>query len=108
MGNDYYNDQMLSKWEDEYLEEHEDKEYDNNYYLEKQDLIYQDILAKIDEDITLDEVNNIIHYLFKRELIQKREAALLLQTLSTVFDKLDAKERVSFIKSLIMTLANFS
>ena len=43
-----------------------------------------------------------------RELIQKREAALLLQTLSTVFDKLDAKERVSFIKSLIMTLANFS
>ena len=54
-----------------------------------QDLIYQDILAKIDEDITLDEVNNIIHY-------------------STVFDKLDAKERVSFIKSLIMTLANFS
>lgn len=73
-----------------------------------QDLIYQDILAKIDEDITLDEVNNIIHYLFKRELIQKREAALLLQTLSTVFDKLDAKERVSFIKSLIMTLANFS
>lgn len=73
-----------------------------------QDLIYQDILAKIDEDITLDEVNNIIHYLFKRELIQKREAALLLQTLSTVFDKLDAKERVSFIKSLIMTLANFN
>ena len=70
-----------------------------------QDLIYQDI---IDEDITLDEVNNIIHYLFKRELIQKREAALLLQTLSTVFDKLDAKERVSFIKSLSMTLANFS
>ena len=25
-----------------------------------------------------------------------------------IFDKLDAKERVSFIKSLIMTLANFS
>ena len=48
-------------------------------------------------EITLKEVNNIIHYLFKRELIQKREAALLLQTLSTVFDKLDAKERVSFM-----------
>lgn len=48
MGNDYYNDQMLSKWEDEYLEEHEDKEYDNNYYLEKQDLIYQD---RVDEEL---------------------------------------------------------
>ena len=48
MGNDYYNDQMLSKWEDEYLEEHENKEYDNNYYLEKQDLIYQD---RVDEEL---------------------------------------------------------
>lgn len=48
MGNDYYNDRMLSKWEDYYLEDHKDKEYDNNYYLEKQDLIYQD---RVDEEL---------------------------------------------------------
>ena len=73
-----------------------------------QNLIYQDILEKINEHTTLEDVNNIVHYLFKRELIQKREAAILLQTLSLIFDKLSTKERIAFIKSLIMTLANFS
>lgn len=73
-----------------------------------QDLIYQDILAKINEQTTLDEINDLVHYLFKRELIQKREATLVLQTMSMIFDKLDIDERVAFIKSLIMTLANFS
>ena len=73
-----------------------------------QNLIYQDILEKINEHTTLEDVNNIVHYLFKRELIQKREAAILLQTLSLIFDKLSTKERIVFIKSLIMTLANFS
>lgn len=56
MGNDYYNDRMLSKWEDEYLEEHEDKEYDNNYYLENQDLIYQD---RVDEELMKGELQCI-------------------------------------------------
>ena len=73
-----------------------------------QNLIYQDILEKINEHTTLEDVNNIVHYLFKRELIQKREAAILLQTLSLIFDKLSTKERIAFIKPLIMTLANFS
>lgn len=48
MDNDYENERALRKWEDYYLEEHEDKEYDNNYYLEKQDLIYQD---RVDEEL---------------------------------------------------------
>ena len=73
-----------------------------------QDLIYQDILAKIDTTITLEELNDMVRYLFNRQIIQKREAALLLQTVSVVFDKLEPKDRVALIKSLIMTLANFS
>lgn len=48
MPNDYENERALRKLEDYYLEEHEDKEYDNNYYLEKQDLIYQD---RVDEEL---------------------------------------------------------
>lgn len=48
MPNDYENERALRKWEDYYLEEHKDKEYDNNYYLEKQDLIYQD---RVDEEL---------------------------------------------------------
>lgn len=48
MDNDYENERALRKLEDYYLEEHKDKEYDNNYYLEKQDLIYQD---RVDEEL---------------------------------------------------------
>ena len=48
MPNDYENERALRKLEDYYLEEQEDKEYDNNYYLEKQDLIYQD---RVDEEL---------------------------------------------------------
>lgn len=73
-----------------------------------QDLIYQDILSKIDTSTTLDELNSMIHYLFNRQIIQKREAALMLQTISVVYNKLEPEERVGLIKSLIMTLANFS
>lgn len=48
MFNDLENERALRKWEDYYLEEYEDKEYDNNNYLEKQDLIYQD---RVDEEL---------------------------------------------------------
>ena len=69
-----------------------------------QDLIYQDILAKI----TFEDFKNIVHYLYKREIIKKREAALMLQTLSVVFDKLEPEDRAELMKSLILTLANFA
>lgn len=39
---------MLKKWEDYYLEEHPQKQYDNNYQLELQDLAYQD---KVDKEL---------------------------------------------------------
>lgn len=43
MGNDYYNDQMLSKWEDEYLEPEEKEEdfidqkmaYEEDFYCDE-------------------------------------------------------------------------
>ena len=73
-----------------------------------QDLIYQDILAKINTETTFDDFRNIIHYLYKREIIKKREAALMLQTISVVFDKLKPDDRVELMKSLILTLANFA
>ncbi len=73
-----------------------------------QDLIYQEILTKINTTTTLDDMNQMIHYMFNRQIIQKREAALLLQTVPMVYSKLKPKERVTFLKSLIITLANFS
>ena len=73
-----------------------------------QDLIYQDILAKINIKTSFEDFKNIVHYLYKREIIKKREAALMLQTLSVVFDKLEPEDRAELMKSLILTLANFA
>jgi len=49
MGNDYYNDRMLSKWEDEYLEPDEEQEDDD--YIEKK--------WAYEEDLYSDEIKGI-------------------------------------------------
>ena len=49
MGNDYYNDRMLSKWEDEYLEPDEEQEDDD--YIEKK--------WAYEEDFYCDEIKGI-------------------------------------------------
>ena len=48
MGNDYYNDRMLSKWEDEYLEPEEKEEDDINERLEYIEDFYCDEIKGID------------------------------------------------------------
>lgn len=47
MGNDYYNDRMLSKWEDEYLEPSEKEEDDINERLEYIEDFYCDEIKGI-------------------------------------------------------------
>lgn len=73
-----------------------------------QDLIYQDILSKISPTTTKEDFKHIIQYLYKHQIIQKREAGLILQTMAFVFDKLKPEERADLMRSLIMTLDNFS
>ena len=71
------------------------------------DLVYQDLAAEIDENTSPAEIKQLIHYLLKRQLISKREAALFLQAAAVAGPKLSAKDRVAFLRSLLMTLANF-
>lgn len=71
-------------------------------------IIYQDMINKINKDISLDEVTVMFHYLLQNGLLQKREAAILMQTASAVYDKLSPDERTDFFQSLFLTLADFS
>lgn len=71
-------------------------------------IIYQDMINKIDNDISLDEVKAMFHYLLRNGLLQKREAAVLMQTATAVYDKLSPDERTEFFQSLFLTLADFS
>ncbi|MBP2630783.1 MAG: Transcriptional repressor of class stress s [Firmicutes bacterium] len=73
-----------------------------------QNIIYQDILNKINEEISLDEVKAMIRYLVQHGFIANREAALLFQVIPVTFVKLNLQERVELLRSIFLTLANFS
>lgn len=73
-----------------------------------QNLIYQEIIDKIDENTSLEEVQAMVHYLVQYQFIQNREAAILLQIITTAYEKLQVNDRARLLQSLFLTLANFS
>ena len=73
------------------------------------DAVYEDMLAKIDEDTDLPMVTSMIQYLSKHDMITDRERALLMQVVTNAFESgMEPAVRVSLLKSLILTLQNFS
>ena len=73
------------------------------------DLVYQDMLSKIDEDTDMETVQSMVRYLAQHGMVETREAALLMQMVTGLFhsETLAAKERVQMLKSMILTLENF-
>ena len=73
-------------------------------------VVFQDMLAKIDENIELPMMQSMVRYLLQHELITNREAALMMQVIVSVFQSttMAVEEKVHLLKSLIMTLENFS
>ncbi len=73
------------------------------------DLVYQDMLSKIDENTDMETVQSMVRYLAQHGMVETREAALLLQMVTGLFhsETLAAKERVQMLKTMILTLENF-
>ena len=73
------------------------------------DLVYQDMLSKIDEETDMETVQSMVRYLAQHGMVETREAALLLQMVTGLFhsETLAAKERVQMLKTVISTLENF-
>ena len=73
------------------------------------DLVYQDMLSKIDEDTDMETVQSMVRYLTQPGMVETREAALLMQMVTGLFhsETLAAKERVQMLKTMILTLENF-
>lgn len=74
------------------------------------DMVYQDMINKIDEKTKLPLIQSMVHYLAKNRMITHREAALIMQVVTAIFnsDTMDKDERVHLLKSMLMTLSNFS
>ena len=73
------------------------------------DLVYQDMLSKIDENTDMETVQSMVRYLAQHGMVETREAALLMQMVTGLFhsETLAAKERVQMLKTMILTLENF-
>ena len=73
------------------------------------DLVYQDMLSKINEETDMETVQSMVRYLAQHGMVETREAALLMQMVTGLFrsETLAAKERVQMLKTMILTLENF-
>ena len=74
------------------------------------DLVYQDMLSKIDENTDMGTVHSMVRYLVQHGMVETREAALLMQMVTGLFhsETLAAEERVQMLKTMILTLENFT
>ena len=74
------------------------------------DLVYQDRLSKIDENTDMGTVQSMVRYLVQHGMVETREAALLMQMVTGLFhsETLAAEERVQMLKTMILTLENFT
>ena len=73
------------------------------------DLVYQDMLSKLNEDTDMETVQSMVRYLAQHGMVETREAALLMQMVTGLFhsETLAAKERVQMLKTMILTLEKF-
>jgi transcriptional regulator CtsR len=73
-------------------------------------LVYQDMIDKINAQTELPMVQSMVHYLLQHQMITNREAALMMQVVVSVFqsERVTDQERVHLLKSMLLTLANFS
>ena len=73
-------------------------------------VVYQDMLEKINQDTEMPMVRSMVHYLLQHQMITTREAALMMQVVGNVFqsESITPTERVHLLKSMLLTLENFS
>ena len=74
------------------------------------DLVYQDMLSKINEETDMETVQSMVRYLAQHGMVETREAALMMQTVTGLYHSktLAVKERVQMLKTMLLTLENFT
>ncbi len=73
-----------------------------------ENLVYQDMMDKIDEDTPLETVQSMVGYLLKHQMISNREAALLMPAVHAAYEDMEPAPRVKFLKTLLLTLERLS
>jgi transcriptional regulator of stress and heat shock response len=73
-----------------------------------QNLVYQDMLGKVDENTPCEVVQSMVRYLLQHQLVTNREAALMMQAVAGAYATMEPADRVHMVKALLLTLENFS
>lgn len=73
-----------------------------------QNIIYQDIAEQINEAASFEEIKEVVRYLATNSLINGREAALIMQVAAFMFQKAKPQERAELLRSMFLTLADFT
>ena len=76
--------------------------------LPMQNLVYQDMLSKLDVDTEAAEVESMVRYLLQNEMITSREAALMIQVIKVAYTTMQPLERLQMVKSMFLMLEQFS
>ena len=73
-------------------------------------LVYQDMLQKITVDKEFETVQSMVRYLVEHQMVSHREAALMMQVIAHIFNSptMPKEERVRLLKTMFLTLENFS
>lgn len=72
------------------------------------DMIYQDMLEKITEETEFEEIKAMVRYLIQHQMISSREGAVILQAANSAYMGMEPTERTNMLKSIFVTLAQFS
>lgn len=72
------------------------------------DMIYQDMLEKISEETEFEEIKSMVRYLIQHQMVSSREGAVILQAANSAYMGMEPTERTNMLKSIFVTLAQFS
>ena len=71
-------------------------------------IIYQEMLEKLNDDTELAQVKAMLQYLIQHEMISTRECSLLLQSAKAAYENMPAEARTKLLRALFGTLAQLS
>ena len=74
----------------------------------QKNIIYQEMLEKIDQKTELSEIKAMLHYLLQHQMVSTRECSLLLQSAKAAYEHMEPEGRTNMLRALFNTLAEFS
>ena len=72
------------------------------------EMVYDVALTRVSAAHTEEEIEELLEQLQAKGLVSRRETAVIMQSISAFYGRMDDEERAHFIRSILSTLANLS